>query len=363
MKKRWIAVLSAAVFLLSACGKNGEEESPDPLSSVSLEGQSGIKMSGEASGTENAQSDKTILSSESAEKPERGTEANFGLENLHDRIFYFSSGAGGWSTELYIDGDGSFSGNYHDSEMGDTGEDYPDGSMYISVFSGTFEGLEKVDDFTYKMKMTSLQFEQIPETEEIQGGVRWIYSTAYGLDGGEDFYLYLPGAPLNELPEEYLQWVGYTDPESISGTELPFYGLYNLDVKTGFSSYQYDFPSLSERVDEEIAAANEVSLELEQKLQAAKTQADMNTISAELYETWDAALNAVWKILESELDGPTMEALRVEEREWIALKEEQVTAAGLEYEDGSMRSMTESITAAEMTKERVYQLQTYTYTQ
>ena len=134
-------------------------------------------------------------------------------------------------------------------------------------------------------------------------------------------------------------------------------------MKTGFSSYQYDFPSLSERVDEEIAAANEVSLELEQKLQAAETQADMNTISAELYETWDAALNAVWKILESELDGPTMEALRVEEREWIALKEEQVTAAGLEYEDGSMRSMTESITAAEMTKERVYQLQTYTYTQ
>ena len=41
----------------------------------------------------------------------------------------FSSGAGGWSTELKVADDGTFTGAYHDSEMELTGENYPNGTV------------------------------------------------------------------------------------------------------------------------------------------------------------------------------------------------------------------------------------------
>ena len=51
-----------------------------------------------------------------------------------------------------------------------------------------------------------------------------------------------------------------------------------------------------------------------------------------------------------------MDALTVEEREWIALKEQAVADAGAAYEGGSMQTMIMNQKAAEMTKERVYEL-------
>ena len=49
--------------------------------------------------------------------------------------FTFMSGAGGWSTVLTIHPDGSFSGNYFDSDMGDSGDGY-DATQYVSTFHG-----------------------------------------------------------------------------------------------------------------------------------------------------------------------------------------------------------------------------------
>ena len=52
--------------------------------------------------------------------------------------FLFCSGAGGWSTGLKLNADGTFSGEYHDSNMGETGDGYPNGTMYECTFSGKF---------------------------------------------------------------------------------------------------------------------------------------------------------------------------------------------------------------------------------
>lgn len=38
--------------------------------------------------------------------------------------------------------------------------------------------------------------------EELMESIRYIYSSANGLNNSEDFYLYLPGAKLAELPED-----------------------------------------------------------------------------------------------------------------------------------------------------------------
>jgi len=63
---------------------------------------------------------------------------NFSFEEVADREFYFSSGAGGWYTVLHIHGDGSFDGHYQDMDMGDSGSEYPEGTLYSSDFSGRF---------------------------------------------------------------------------------------------------------------------------------------------------------------------------------------------------------------------------------
>ncbi|MBR2798902.1 MAG: hypothetical protein IKE17_14315, partial [Clostridia bacterium] len=44
------------------------------------------------------------------------------FEQLSKLQWEFSSGVGGWSTEMQISEDGSFKAQYHDSEMGETGE-------------------------------------------------------------------------------------------------------------------------------------------------------------------------------------------------------------------------------------------------
>ena len=50
--------------------------------------------------------------------------------------FMFASGTGGWSTVITVNRDGSFYGDFRDSEMGDRGEGYSQGTVYQCAFSG-----------------------------------------------------------------------------------------------------------------------------------------------------------------------------------------------------------------------------------
>lgn len=147
--------------------------------------------------------------------------------------FLFASGAGGWSTVLSIEADGSFTGQYHDSEMGGTSP-----LCYLCTFSGTLSQPEWVDEYTYSTKLLSLEQDE-PEGEEYtEGGVRYIISTPYGMEGAEKLLLYRPGTPVSELPEEFCNWTG------LSGTEapetLPFWGLYNVSMQQGWAGYEGD---------------------------------------------------------------------------------------------------------------------------
>ena len=68
----------------------------------------------------------------------------------------FSSGVGGWGTSLTLEQDGTFSGQFHDSDMGAIGEDYPNGTVYLCHFSGRFSDIEKVDEYSYSMTLSEL---------------------------------------------------------------------------------------------------------------------------------------------------------------------------------------------------------------
>ena len=116
----------------------------------------------EAASTEaktETQSTEAASSEEDAGATEEGTstaelqeEAVSALPGTYPIDMIFSSGAGGWSTTLTLSQDGSFTGAFSDSEMGERDEnEYPNGTVYVCNFSGQFnqEGkrLYIFDDF------------------------------------------------------------------------------------------------------------------------------------------------------------------------------------------------------------------------
>lgn len=165
--------------------------------------------------------------------------ADVSEENLFKALadhFSFASGAGGWSTELVINDDGSFTGDYHDSDMGDMGDDYPNGTIYVSKFSGRFGDVKKVNDTTYSMHLQEISLENEVGDEWIEDDVRYVASEPYGLDNADEIMVYLEGTPTADLPEEFLSWIAMPRAwgENIPDV-LPCQGLYNVAAQEGFS--------------------------------------------------------------------------------------------------------------------------------
>lgn len=330
MKKRILTLIFTGTIILSLCSC-GSKESADNTTLP------------------------TVVFQESQSSQENNTvdENTLSFDCFKNLEFCFCSGAGGWQTTLSISADGSFSGDYFDGELGATGDDYPNGTMYQCNFNGQFSNPVKINDYTYSMQISELNFTQEVGTEEIVNGTLYCYTEAYGLDNAENILIYLPGAPLAELPEEFLSWVGYYDLSSTTDTELSFYALNNETQQYGFTSYDM-IENLKSYVS--YAADSADSLEKAIETDASLTQADLNQNALDLYNEWDYALNHVWKVLERTMDKDSFASLVTEEREWIALKEQKANEAGAEYEGGSMQPMVINLKAAEMTKERVYEL-------
>lgn len=358
MKKKLIIFILAGIMALTATGCQDEkqpEETQQPEMKVDAQEEPDEENALPEDEDTAAGTDETGEQEETAAEAagESAEEDTFSFSEFKRLEFWFSSGAGGWATRMTVNEDGGFSGEYFDGELGVTGEGYPNGTMYQSNFNGQFTQPVKVNDYTYSMQIGEMNYEQEPGSEEIgEDGVLYCYSTVYGLDGAENILIYLPGAPLAELPEEFRSWVGYYDLESTTDTELPFYALYNETKQCGFSSYD-----VVDSVKQTIASTEQQAAVLEASIENDPlTQAEYNEKTEELYGQWDFALNALWKVLKQTLDEETMRALTAEEREWIAEKEQAVDEAGAEYEGGTMQPMIMNLKAAELTKERVYEL-------
>lgn len=149
----------------------------------------------------------------------------------------FSSGAGGWATNMNLKSDGTFTGVYYDSDLGFTGEGYPHGTTKICNFNGKFSNPEKIDDYTYRTELEELTKDGVVGEEYIEDGMKYIYSDAYGLEGGKEFLIYTPGKPLSELPETFLSWVRMIMPDAFNDDMLSCYGIYSEQLETAFFFY------------------------------------------------------------------------------------------------------------------------------
>lgn len=354
VKKRWLLpVLILGISCLAAgCGL-GPESSEDRQEAEMQNENTQKAQSPEETAEENTEGEGD--SGQEQAKPQE-----FSFADVAGQEFCFSSGAGAWRTVLHIHEDGSFDGQYMDSDLGSCTEEYPGGTAHYSAFSGSFTEPEQVEEDTWRFQIAALEY-TYDFGQEIRDGVLYEYTEAYGLSQAEDFYLYLPGKKLADLPEAYRSWVGYYDLDSVEETELPYYGLYNEKQEEGFSSYTRNAKETldwmeEKKIDTVVSEAQEETARLKEELDNAVTQADMNVISQQLYEVWDGALNEIWGILKENLSESAMAELTEEEREWIQEKERTVQEAGAEVEGGSIYPLIVNGKACEMTQERVYEL-------
>ena len=124
------------------------------------------------------------------------------LDILVGKNFVFSSGSGGWGSSLSIGPNGTFSGDYHNSDMGSTGPGYPGGTISESKVSGQFTRPHQVSPTLYEVDIENLQYEKPVGSSEIKENRKYEYSEAYGISKNHRMAIYLPGTPISSMPEE-----------------------------------------------------------------------------------------------------------------------------------------------------------------
>ena len=139
-------------------------------------------------------------------------------------------------TDLRIAEDGAFWGGYHDSEMGDSGEEYPNGTVYGCLYSGRLSVAEAINEYTWLLKIDSLEPDEGQLPEYIEEGIRYITTDPVGLEDTTELMLYLPGTPLAELPEGFVVWARLQGLPAETET-LPCFGIYNAAQDAGFIGY------------------------------------------------------------------------------------------------------------------------------
>ena len=227
------AVLAATLAAGLLAGCNGERSKSTEKTKGTTEVSTEVKTEAETETqtTEAASSEEDTGTTEAeASTTEAQSEDVSSLPGTYPMDMVFSSGAGGWSTTLTLSEDGSFTGAFSDSEMGERDEnDYPNGTVYFCNFSGQFANIKKVNDYTYSMTLDSVVIDK--EAERIEDGIRYKEGEPSGMDSGTEIYFYTPDAPVSELPDGFLSW---WQTRSTDATTLGCYGIYNKSADAGF---------------------------------------------------------------------------------------------------------------------------------
>ena len=290
-------------------------------------------------------------------KPEESHETSFAFADLDGLEFTYSSGAGAWITSFRIYPDGSFTGTFHDWNA-DPGPEHPDGTTNCNDFSGTLAPVKAVNDHTVSTQIETIHYTNDVGTEVIRDNMRYCYTEATGFESeilGE-VQIFLPGAPVEQLPENFRYWVNLMQ-EGAEDMTLDTYGIFNVQGEIGGLGAD-PLPTAREQVQAILDAAETTDADLQNRLQndGSLSQADMNEIAHERFVTWDQALNAIWQVLDRVLPPADMETLTKEELDWIKAKEAAVQEAAEDVAGGSLAPLTANSTAADWTRNRVHTL-------
>ena len=120
-----------------------------------------------------------------------------------------------------------------------------------------------------------------------------------------------------------------------------------------------EYPELVVKVQKIISEAADKAANHEAAGADLITQTDMNQHSYELYMIWDDAINEIWALYDKELDRELFYDIQAEQIAWITEKETELQKIRDEYNGGSITALACNTKAAEMTKERIYELVEY----
>lgn len=112
-------------------------------------------------------------------------------------------------------------------------------------------------------------------------------------------------------------------------------------------------------LEKEILAIEAEALTIQNKLQEAATQTDMNLISEEDYLLWDDELNSLWSRFSEAAPEDFKAVILEEQRAWIKNKEKEIEFAGSECEGGSIQPLIRNTKASELTRIRCYEMAGY----
>lgn len=134
--------------------------------------------------------------------------------------YAFSSGSGAWVTMMTLNSDGTFSGDFHDSDMGATGSGYPNGMRSESIFTGKFSNLRKIDENTFVATVTSLNVSDTIGRQYVEYGVLITITEVYGMKQGQTAVFARQGRTASDIGEEAKIWI-YPITGQELGTTLP----------------------------------------------------------------------------------------------------------------------------------------------
>ena len=128
-------------------------------------------------------------------------------------------------------------------------------------------------------------------------------------------------------------------------------------------------------IETTIAVENETKYDVDAKIAAAKSEADvikkkltedetltqteMNQLATELYTIWDNTMNDMYNVLKDTVSKNVKESFVAYQESWVEEREMEIKKIQIEYKNGSMATMAAMMKAAEMTEERVNSLMEY----
>lgn len=86
------------------------------------------------------------------------------------------------------------------------------------------------------------------------------------------------------------------------------------------------------------------------------TQLEMLKVETDIFNRWDTTLNEIYGVLKEQLSTSEMDKLKEEQRNWIVKRDESAKKESLQFEGGSMESLTFVATQAKITRDRCYEL-------
>lgn len=279
---------------------------------------------------------------------------NLDFEILSNYMYEFSSGAGGWSTSLYIEKDGSFHGLFSDSDMGVTGDEYPNGTLYVSDYSGHFDNLIKIDEYTYEMDLADISYKNTLGKEEIINGTLYVYMDAYGLSGTKKFRVYLPGKPISELSEEVCTWIVDRNEDS---DKLKSISLENVEQEEGFYSQKRLSPYEEAKMNYNLY--KETYEYYNELISDESNTAKLVELNFQCYSEMDRCLNDIWRIVRYSIDEDKYNKILEEQRAWIVERDKKAQEDMDSWGGGTFEKVVYWDTMAKMTIDRCGELVEY----